>query len=280
MKLKLYILCLIGVANSFGAISGTHIVNVTVPIPAMTNVVARISRDKLFVAKPVIAKGVDLAKYVPNQKVVDMVAHSDVYLSLGLPFENDLCNRALQINNSLKCFTVTNGCDTIDHNMYVWLMPDNMDIIRDNAKRCLAPKEKSFSWSCMSLKGFYRNIDLTVALAHPAFEYLCNHFGLRYVRLYDVKGNLNRDSIENVIRESKASYALALEHQTIEKDILTSKGFDVGLIDAGDTEALLQFAKCIRKAVIKEEDRKLQETEKESERRNERSDAPGGPHGH
>ena len=280
MKLKVYILCLIGSANSVGAICETNIVNVTVPIPAMTNIVARISRDKLFVAKPVIAKGVDLAKYVPNQKVIDMVAHSDVYLSLGLPFENDLCKRALQINNSLKCFTVTNGCDTIDRNMYVWLTPDNMDVIRANARRCLAPREKSFSWSCMSVKGIYKNLGLMVALAHPALEYPCNYFGLRYVRLYDADGNLKRKSIESMIRESKASYAFALEHQTSEMDLLASKGIDVGLIDSGDSEALLQFAKCVRNAVIKEEDHKLQEAEKESERRNARMDTHGGPRGH
>jgi len=280
MKLKVYMLCLIGSANCIGAIDSPHIVNVTVPIPAMTNIIAGLSRDKRFIAKPVIAKGVDLAKYMPDQHAVDLVAHSDVYLSLGLPFEDDLCKRALQINKLLKCFPVTNGCNTIDRNMYVWLSMDNLDVIRDNVKRCLIPKEKSFSWSCMSLKDQYKNLGLTVALAHPAFEYPCNYFGLRYVRLYDAEGNLKRGSIENVNRKSKVSFALALEHQASEMAFLASKGFDVGSIDAGDTEALVQFAKCIRNAVVKEEDKILQEEEKESERRNERLDAKGGPHGH
>ena len=129
------------------------------------------------------------------------------------------------------------------------------------------------------LKDQYKNLGLTVSLAHPAFEYPCNYFGLRYVRLYDAEGNLKRGSIENVNRESKVSFALALEHQASEMAFLASKGFDVGSIDAGDTEALVQFAKCIRNAVVKEEDKILQEEEKESERRNERLDSKGGSHG-
>ena len=258
----------------------TGTVDVTVPIPALTNAFLSLSSVRQFRVKPVLTGCIDMAKYIPSQDVVKMVAKSDVYLSLGIPFEHDLCKRALQINNSLKVFQVTNGCKTIGGNMYVWLSPDNMEIIGNNVKRCLAPNDKSFSWSCMSLKDCYKNLGLTVALAHPAFEYPCNYFGLRYVRLYDADGNLKRGSIESVIRESKASYAFALEHQTSEMDLLASKGFDVGSVDIGDAEALVQFAKCIRKAIAKEEDKMLKEAEKESERRNGRLDAPGGPHGH
>ena len=268
-------------ANCAIATDKINIVNVTVPIPAMTNIFAGgLSPSRHFHVRPLLTNSIDLAEYTPKQDVTDIVIQSDVYLSLGLPFERELCKHALQGNNSLKVFQVTNGCNIIDHNIYVWLSPDNMDIIAANARRCLMPESKSFAWSCMSLKDCYKNIDLTVAIAHPAFEYPCNYFGLRYVRLYDADGNLKRGSIESVIRESKVSFALALEHQASEMAFLASKGFNVGSIDAGDAEALVQFAKCIRNAVAKEEDRILQEAEKESERRNESLDAKGGPHGH
>ena len=268
-------------ANCAIATDKINIVNVTVPIPAMTNIFAGgLSPSRHFHVRPLLTNSIEFAKYKPSQAEADMVVRSDVYLSLGLPFEHDLCKRALQINNSLKVFQVTNGCNIIGHNIYVWLSPDNMNIIAANARRCLMSESKSFSWSCMSLKDCYKNIDLTVAIAHPAFEYPCNYFGLRYVRLYDADGNLKRGSIESVIRESKASFAFALKHQASEMAFLVSQGFDVDSIDAGDAEALVQFAKCIRNVVVKEENTTLQGAEKESERRNESLDAKGGPHGH
>ena len=262
MKLiRILFLFVFACCNSVAA--GGHAVNVVVPIPAMTNAVAQLSCHKLFHVRPIVSNCVDLAKYIPNQEVIDLVAQSDVYLSLGLPFEIDLCSRALQKKNSLQIFQVTNGCNIIDHNMYVWLAPDNMDMIAANVRQCLMPERKSLSWSCMPLKDIYKNLGLTVALAHPAFEYLCTYFGVQYIKLYDANGNFKRGNIENMIRRSKVSFVFVLEHQSREITFLASKGFDVGSIDIGDAEAPVQFSKFIYNVIVKEGNKIIRAAEKE-----------------
>ena len=237
-----------------------NIVNVTVPIPAMTNDVAGLSRDKRFVAKAVIAKGVDLAKYMPDQNAVDLVAQSDVYLSLGLPFEDSLCKRALQKNSALKIFNVTNGCYTIDKNIYVWLTPENMTTIAANVRRSLLPENKFLSWSCMSLKDQYKNLGLTVAIAHPALEYPCRYFGLRFVRIYDSAGLIKREEIKRIIRDSNAVIILAVECQMEELPLVVPQGIEVGSIDIFEETALVQFTKLIHRAVVIYTDRELENT--------------------
>ena len=240
------------------AIDGSHIVNVAVPIPSMTNDVVRVLNCSRV--STVVTKCTDLEKFVPDQNAVDLVAQSDVYLSLGLPFEDSLCKRALQKNSALKIFNVTNGCYTIDKNIYVWLTPENMTTIAANVRRSLLPENKFLSWSCMSLKDQYKNLGLTVAIAHPALEYPCRYFGLRFVRIYDSAGLIKREEIKRIIRDSNAVIILAVECQMEELPLVVPQGIEVGAIDIFEETALVQFTKLIHRAVDIYTDTELENT--------------------
>ena len=244
--------------NDEDAIDGSHIVNVAVPIPSMTNDVVRVLNCSRV--STVVTKCTDLEKFVPDQNAVDLVAQSDVYLSLGLPFEDSLCKRALQKNSALKIFNVTNGCYTIDKNIYVWLTPENMTTIAANVRRSLLPENKFLSWSCMSLKDQYKNLGLTVAIAHPALEYPCRYFGLRFVRIYDSAGLIKREEIKRIIRDSNAVIILAVECQMEELPLVVPQGIEVGAIDIFEETALVQFTKLIHRAVVIYTDRELENT--------------------
>ena len=245
-------------APCYGGAIQSHAIDVAVPIPGMTNDVVRIPNCNRVSA--VVTKCIDMEKYVPDQKAVAMVAQSDVYLSLGLPFEDTLCKRALQMNSALKIFSVTNGCYTIDKNIYVWLTPENMTTIAANVRRSLLPENKFFSWSCMSLKDQYKNLGLTVAIAHPALEYPCRYFGLRFVRIYDGAGLFKREEIKRIIRDSNAVIILAVECQMDELSLVVPEGIEVGAIDIFEETALVQFTKLIHRAVVIYTDRELENT--------------------
>jgi zinc transport system substrate-binding protein len=212
---------------------------VFVSVPPQVSLVRDVGGPRVVVHCLVQAGG-DPHLFEPRPKQVLALARADVFLTVGMPFEQAVLNKAssslprLAIVDMTRGFTrragdpcahdpgssgVTNGRGSSDWDPHVWLSPPGLKIMAKNTADALTRADPAHAADFQQrLKSVLERVDRvdrrvrttlapyrgrTVYVYHPAFGYFCDAYGLRQ-KAVEIKGRApSARQLHDLVRQAK-----------------------------------------------------------------------------
>lgn len=158
--------------------------------------------DEPIELETVFPRGRESIDAVPSENELKKHANVECYYTLDLPNERKISEALRKINPALRVAVVTNGCDCIKGNPYLWLSDDNMYLMGDTVFRDLC-KTKGIRRICAQPsvgQGHFKGRNIHVGITHESVEYLCRYYGVDFVRLGAYSGQELANQKDRAIR--------------------------------------------------------------------------------
>lgn len=213
--------------------------SVAVSIAPEAYLVEGIAGDAVHVTV-VVPPGADPHSYEPTPATMEAVAEADIYLAIGLPFEDQWLPRLSGSAPGLEVVRIDSGIDrAADGDPHVWMSPSLMSALASNTCRALtaaSPGDSSaFSLGLAGLAAEIDSVDSEVGTIlggmrgasftalHPAYAYFARDYGLVQIAL-EVEGSEPSPSeLASIVDAVRASGSRA---------VIVSPGFSTGAAGA------------------------------------------------
>lgn len=184
--------------------------------------VAEILREALgensgYQVKTLLSENEGCGEYVATEWDEEEISRCAVYVSIGLPFEEELiaCNTG---KDNIKIVPLDERCTHLAGNPYVWTSYFNRIKMLSSAKAIFGfdaaiDVDSQEIATYLALKKSLEESKYAVAVTHKAFEYECENLGVRTVFVDSRK--LNKDdaytkAIKQKISEMKINLVLSM----------------------------------------------------------------------
>jgi zinc transport system substrate-binding protein len=188
----------------------------------------------------VIPPGADPHSYEPSPATMRAISDADLYLTIGLPFEDQWLSRIGDSAPDLVVARIDSGIQrTADGDPHLWMSPSLMRAMASNTENLLERADPAFSESYRSgLESTLATIDSVDAAVrntlegmqgesfvalHPAYAYFAHDYGLVQIAL-EVEGAEPAPSeLAEVVEAARASGS---------RVVIVSPGFSTGAAEA------------------------------------------------
>ncbi len=188
----------------------------------------------------VIPPGADPHSYEPSPGTMRAVSDADLYLAIGLPFEDQWLSRIGDSAPNLVVARIDPGIErTADGDPHVWMSPALMRILASNTEGLLERADPAFAENYRSgLERTLATIDSVdaevwsllegmhgesfVAL-HPAYAYFAHDYGLVQIALEVEGAEPTPSELSAVVEAARASGS---------RVVIVSPGFSTGAAEA------------------------------------------------
>jgi len=168
--------------------------NVSVTILPQKGVIKAIAKDKVHV-NVMVPPGSSPATYAPNFAQLKAVKNSQIYFTIGVPFDKKYINKIKEINPTIKIVDFSKWIKKENNNPHIWLSPAMLMLEAKVVLNTLIkadPKNKEFY-----LKNYLEYISLLKKLEsegfsitqkafitfHPSFYYFAKDFLLKEIAI-------------------------------------------------------------------------------------------------
>jgi zinc transport system substrate-binding protein len=97
-------------------------INISVTILPQKGVIKAIGKDKVNV-NVMVPPGVSPATYAPNFAQLKKIKNSQIYFTIGVPFDKKYLNKIKEINTSIKIVDFGKWIKKENNNPHIWLSP-------------------------------------------------------------------------------------------------------------------------------------------------------------
>ncbi|HHX08398.1 MAG TPA: zinc ABC transporter solute-binding protein [Chloroflexi bacterium] len=191
-------------------------INVSVSIPPIEWLVRQIGADKIQVQSLTVS-GDDPHTYEPSPSQMASLAKADLFLTVGVEFENVWVPRFLDANKNLQVFDISEGVmrlptpsghihegeaeaaglDEEGLDPHIWLSPSNMELLAANTAAILTDFDQTnadfYQTKLNQLLEVIKDTDAKIhqlldqparaefLILHPALGYLAHEYGLEMI---------------------------------------------------------------------------------------------------
>jgi zinc transport system substrate-binding protein len=209
----------------------------TEPIPVFVSIVPqkyfveRIGREQVKV-EVMVNSGESPATFNPNPKKMSLLSKTELYFSIGVPFETTWIDRIRSIHPELKIIPLhdttqkntihepTNHHSHDTEDPHIWTSPAKVKVIAQKIKDTLAnaipQREKYFE---ANLQAFFKDLDLLdkdirniltksnnhrFMVFHPAWSYFAKDYDLKQIAIEHEGKEPGARSLKKIIEQGKS----------------------------------------------------------------------------
>lgn len=171
------------VATVAGNVSGHVVRHALLSYPVLGSLCADV--DHKIAVEYVFSNGDErVSGAAPSDDALRKFSHIEYYFTIGAPVEESIAKALRRLNPTINVFSLTNGCELIEGNYYVWCSWYNVERMRRNLNAIIDGSVIYGNCGGMTVfKGLYRGRGISVGIDHDAFEYFCRFLGVEYVRV-------------------------------------------------------------------------------------------------
>jgi len=220
MKKILLIIPLIFATSSFSKL------DILVSIQPEVEFVQKIGGDKVNTSLMVEA-GASPHTYEPKASQMRKISSADLYLAIGVEFENSWLDRFKSQNSNLKVIDISKDIEKIDNNPHIWTSPKNVKVIAKNIFKALISSDiNNTRYYKENLEKFLKDINetdnnikyilketpknSTFMVFHPSWGYFAREYDLEELAIeVDGKSPKSRELIE-IIKKARKNHIKAI----------------------------------------------------------------------
>jgi len=190
--------------------------NVSVTILPQKGVVKAIGGDKVNV-NVMVPPGNSPATYAPNFKQLKKLKNSDIYFTIGVPFDKKYLLKIKEINPNMKTVYFGNLIKTTN-NPHIWLSPALLQLEAKTVLDTLIkkdPKNKTFylnnykkyikTLTKLEVKGFENISQKAFITFHPSFYYFAKDFHINQIAIQKEGKTPSFAYLTKIIKLAKAN---------------------------------------------------------------------------
>ncbi len=168
--------------------------NISVTILPQKGIIKAIGEDKVTV-NVMVPPGVSPATYSPDFKQLKAIKNSDVYFTIGVPFDKKYIQKIKEINPNIEIVYFGEYIKT-SNNPHIWLSPALLQLQAKTVLDTLIkkdPKNKNFylknyknyiaKLANLEVKGFKKIRQKAFITFHPSFFYFAKDFHIKQIAL-------------------------------------------------------------------------------------------------
>ena len=200
--------------------------NVVVSIQPQLEFANKIGGDKINTSLMVQA-GKSPHTYEPKPSQMKAISKADLYLAIGVEFENAWLDRFKSQNRNLKVFDISKDINKSKSDPHIWVNPANVKIIAKNIYSAFSSEDANNSeFYKQNLDNYLKELDQldnnitqilrdvpkgsSVMVFHPAWGYFLSHYGLKQLPIeIEGKSPKPRELIQ-IIKKAKAQHVKAI----------------------------------------------------------------------
>lgn len=197
-----------------------------------------------------VPPGADPHSYEPSPEMMRAVAEADIYLAIGLPFEDQWLPRIHDSAPDLIVSRIDSGIvRTADQDPHIWMSPSLMQTMASRTSRILESADpanaSSYSAGLERLEGEIDSVDAVVhglldtlegssfISLHPAYSYFAREYGLHQIAIEIEGSEPTPEQLSLIIEAARESGASV---------VIVSPGFSTGAAEALSIELGLPTA--------------------------------------
>lgn len=154
-------------------------------LPSCAKMVPRRGDNVVLEVKSLLLNDADAIGWKFTKWDIDMVASANTFVSIGLPEERDLLCVVENIKPNIRIVDAGTKLKKIDGNPYFFVSSDNLASIKANVWKAFNYEETIMCGSPKTapsiMRPYFKKKSYVVAIAHPAFEYECESYGVECV---------------------------------------------------------------------------------------------------